>query len=92
MQGEELVEGTRPNQIIVGHGKLGAHDEREHAGKEHEAKGGQHIPDADAIIVAVGPAQEDPPGRRPHRAQPFFLRRAERRVILIVEAHFSPSR
>ena len=51
VHGEELVIAVGVEEIILGHGKLGAHEHRQNTGAEHEKERGHGVPDADLGVV-----------------------------------------
>ena len=65
VQGEGLVVEVGGDERVVGHGELGAHEERQAAGEEHEDEGGGAVPEADLGVVdrrPVAPAFRQRPG------------------------------
>jgi hypothetical protein len=97
VQREQLVKRVRGDEIVVRHRQLRAHDQREHACEQHEAERGQRVPDADPVIVDVGPAEEPAARRFPDLAQAILLALSDGGIVLVggdigrtVGRHFSP--
>ena len=68
VQREGLVVEIGRDQVVVGNSELRAHEQRQHAGEQHEGEGGRAVPEADLRVVDRGPVA--PAGRiRPDGAK-----------------------
>src|SRR5205807_4087333 len=82
---EELVVGFRAEEGVVGHGQLGAHQQRFHPAHDEERECDEQVHDADLLVIEGGdPAVQAPGGavrrrgERPGRKRDLLHRSVSR--------------